>query len=92
MIKQPTLKKPSDRKKVSAAAVEALADKLADKSYGQDKKLPDEIVNTSISLPKSVLQAVEDLAMLNKRDGKDGPKNVSAIVRAGLELYLKGSH
>lgn len=84
-----TIKKPSDRKKVTPAAVEALANELADKSYGDDKKVTDEIVRTSISLPKSQLQQIEDLAMLNKRDGK-GHKNISSIVRAGLDLYLAG--
>jgi len=81
--------KPSDRKKTNPKAVEALADTLADKPYGEDKKIPDEIVRTSISLPKSQLQKLEDLAMVNKREGK-GLKNISAIVRAGLDLYLKG--
>jgi hypothetical protein len=82
--------KPSDKKKISKAAVEALADKLADKSYGEEIKPSEEIVRTSISLPKSQLQAIEDLAMVNKREGK-GPKNFSAIVRAGLDLYLADS-
>ncbi len=85
------IKKPSERKKVTAAAVEALAEKLADKPYGEDKKVQDVIVNTSISLPGSLLRQMEDLAITNKREKKDGPKNISAIVRAGLELYFKGS-
>jgi len=81
------IKKPSDRKKTNPKAVEALADTLADKPYGEDKKVIDEIVRTSISLPKSLLQTIEDRAMWNKRDGKD-LKNVSAIVRFALDLYL----
>jgi hypothetical protein len=83
------IKKPSDRKRVSAAAAEALANQLAEKAYGE-QSLTDEIVRTSISLPKSQLRVIEDMAMANKRDGK-GPKNISAIVRAGLELYLAGA-
>jgi hypothetical protein len=82
-----TIRKPSDRKKVNPADVEALANQLADKSYGDEKEPIDEIVRTSISLPKSLLQKIEDLAMVNKREGK-GHKNISAIVRAGLDLYL----
>ncbi|EEW41543.1 hypothetical protein HMPREF0484_2401 [Klebsiella pneumoniae subsp. rhinoscleromatis ATCC 13884] len=35
-----------------------------------------------------MLLKVEDLALKNKRNGKE-PKNVSAIVREALELYLK---
>jgi hypothetical protein len=84
------IKKPSERKKTNPAAVKALADTLADKPYGEDKKVQDAIVNTSISLPASLLRKMEDLAITNKREKKDGPKNISAIVRAGLELYLKG--
>ena len=34
-----------------------------------------------------MLVTVEDIALKNKRSGKD-PKNVSAIVREALELYL----
>jgi radical SAM superfamily enzyme YgiQ (UPF0313 family) len=82
-----TIKKPSERKKVTAANVDALANKLADRTFGEDKSPIDEIVRTSISLPKSLLQEIEDLSILNKRDGK-GLKNISAIVRAGLDLYL----
>lgn len=81
--------KPSDKKKVTGAAVEALANILADKAYGAEKTVSDEIVRTSISLPKSQLQAIEDLAMVNKREGK-GPKNFSAIVRASLDMWIAG--
>lgn len=35
-----------------------------------------------------MLVKVEDIALRNKRNGKD-PKNVSAIVREALELYFQ---
>lgn len=84
------IKPPSKSKKVTAAQADALANQLADKTYGKVKDAPEEIVRATISLPKALLIKVEDLAMLNKRDGKDH-RNVSAIMRAGLELYLKAS-
>lgn len=82
------IKKPSERKKVSLAAAEKLANELANKTYGASKDMPEEIERTTISLPKSLLQACEDLAIVNKREGKEH-RSFSAIVRAGLELYLK---
>lgn len=84
------IKKPSERKKVSASAAQALADQLADKTYGAEKDVVDEIVRTSISLPKSMLQKIEDTAMVNKRKG-NGPTSFSAIVRLGLDLYLESA-
>ena len=44
--------------------------------------------SATISLGESMLVTIEDLALRNKRNGKD-PKNVSAIVRVALEQYLK---
>lgn len=42
---------------------------------------------TSISLPADMLEAVEDLALANKRSGKE-LKTVSAIIRAALDEFL----
>ncbi|MCZ8969257.1 hypothetical protein OM343_22965 [Escherichia albertii] len=52
-----------------------------------DKKESEKQRRTTISLNENLLIAVEDLALKNKRNGKD-PKNVSAIVRKALEQYL----
>ncbi|EBT9030011.1 CopG family transcriptional regulator, partial [Salmonella enterica] len=49
---------------------------------------PEKQCRTTISLGESMLVTIEDLALRNKRNGKD-PKNVSAIVRVALEQYLK---
>ena len=63
--------------------------KLADKPYGApEKPEPEKQCRTTISLGESMLVTIEDLALRNKRNGKD-PKNVSAIVRVALEQYLK---
>lgn len=68
-------------------AIEELADELADKPYGEDKKM-DTIVRVTISLPSSMLYAIEDLAKYNKRK-KGELRSVSAIVRNCLEQNLK---
>lgn len=93
------LKKPSQqaaRNIVTAEAADALANKLADKPYGSDiqktiEKVPapavETVSRTTISLPDSMLIAIEDLARDNKRKGVE-PKNVSAIVREALSAYL----
>ena len=68
-----------------------LADELADKKYGSDPisaVTEDEIVRTTISLPRSMLHNAEDLAKLNKRAGVE-PKSVSAIIRESLLKYMK---
>lgn len=92
------LKKPSDKIKGAspAAAVtedqaDRLASLLADKPYGEEKKLPEaqeKLTRTTISLPESLLRQCEDLALNNKRNGLE-PKNVSALIRTALEGYFK---
>lgn len=89
------LKKPV-RRTVSEAEAEALANRLADRPYGETHNSssvsaapPEEkIARTTISLPLSLLREVEDIALENKRNGTD-PKNVSAIIREALNAYLK---
>jgi len=58
-------------------AIETLANELADRPYGQKQDIQ---VRTSISLPASVLQKLEDIARENKRS-KNSLKSVSAIIR-----------
>lgn len=93
-----TLKKRSERAGVARPMVseeeaDRLADKLADKGYGDAPRedtrptKPEEIARTSISLPKSLLQLAEDRAMSNKRNGVE-PKSVSAMVKMLFEEYL----
>lgn len=93
-----TLKKRSERAAavrplVSEEEAGRLADKLADKGYGDAPRgdipqtKPEEIARTSISLPKSLLQLAEDKAMSNKRNGVE-PKSVSAMVKMLFENYL----
>jgi len=93
-----TLKKRSERvgsvrPVVTEEEAGRLADKLADKGYGDAPRadIPqaksEEIARTSISLPKSLLQLAEDKAMSNKRNGIE-PKSVSAMVKMLFEDYL----
>ncbi|MFQ6283774.1 CopG family ribbon-helix-helix protein [Yersinia enterocolitica] len=85
------LKKPQLRKEVTEADAEALANKLADRPYGENKKpslQPETLARTTISLPEGLLRELEDRALTNKRAGIT-PKNVSALVREALESYLK---
>lgn len=75
--------------------VEKLAQELADRPYGSDeKKKPvqeeERVVRTSLSLPASMQQTLEDLALENKRSGKE-LRTVSAIVRTAIEQYLSNN-
>lgn len=89
------LKKPSQqanklRRTANPGEADALANKLADKPYGdeaQHQPETEEQVRTSISLPKSLFHTIEDMARDNKRQGIE-PKSVSAIVRNALNLLL----
>lgn len=69
-------------------AVEKLANELADKPYGdalnQDKE---PTVRTSLSLPVSMQEALEDMALANKRAGLN-LRTVSAIAREAINDYL----
>ena len=90
------LKKPpfSNRRVVTEAEADALANRLADRPYGDEKIVtepPQEILTrTTISLPQHTLREIEDLALNNKRNGV-APKSVSAIIREALDAYLKKS-
>ncbi|CQJ04976.1 CopG family ribbon-helix-helix protein [Yersinia frederiksenii] len=85
------LKKPQRHKDVTEAQAGALADRLADRPYGEEKQFEQThgtMARTTISLPETLLRELEDRALANKRAGLS-PKNVSALVREALESYLK---
>lgn len=92
MVKKPS-QQAGNRPAVTPEQAEALAMRLADKPYGSPEKTEQEKqCRTTISLGESMLRTIEDKALNNKRSGKD-PKNVSAIVREALMLYLgKDAH
>ncbi|MBX9915391.1 MAG: hypothetical protein K2Y25_15955 [Pseudomonadaceae bacterium] len=80
------------KKPISPADVEALADALVDKPYGDAPAIKPLLKSAAvsvkakpitISLPPSIIEQLEDAALSNKRGG-NGPKTVSAIVRAAL--------
>jgi hypothetical protein len=75
------------KKSPSNSEIEKLADELSDRTYGEDKKKKNEMVRTSISLDRDLMNEVEDLALKNKRMKRD-PKSFSAIVREALTSYL----
>ncbi|WP_263070863.1 ribbon-helix-helix domain-containing protein [Enterobacter huaxiensis] len=88
MVKKPS-QQATNRPVVTAEQAEALAQRLADKPYDEPKRPePEKQCRTTISLGESMLVKVEDIALRNKRNGKE-PKNVSAIVREALELYFQ---
>ena len=68
-----------------------LADELADKAYGE--KLPSDVIEdeefivTSISIQRSMLHQLEDLAFRNKRR-MSGPKTISALIRKAVSSLL----
>lgn len=86
-----TSQQAGSRSEVTPGQAEALAQRLADKPYGKEKKTasPDteSLSRTTISLPTTLLRQMEDLAYVNKREGKH-LRNVSAIVREALTNYL----
>ncbi|AWK15578.1 hypothetical protein SK355_11720 (plasmid) [Candidatus Fukatsuia symbiotica] len=84
------LKKPHQRNNVTTADAEALANRLADRPYGEEKLVyatQDLFARTTISLPQCLLREIEDRALSNKRAGIE-PKNVSALIREALNSYL----
>lgn len=90
MVKKPSQQAINSRSEVTTEQAELLAKRLADKPYGSTEntlKEPEKQSRTTISLNESMLVALEDMALKNKREGKD-PKSVSAIVRDALEKYL----
>ncbi|ECC3917518.1 CopG family transcriptional regulator [Salmonella enterica subsp. diarizonae] len=93
MVKKPS-QQASSRSAITPEQADELARRLADKPYGDPEKsvpakdMPEKQCRTTISLYESMLLQVEDLALKNKRNGKE-PKNVSAIIREALDLYLK---
>lgn len=74
-----------------AKAVEKLASELADKPYGGQPEPEEKLVRTSLSLPASMHEALEDMAIRNKRAGAEG-RTVSAIVREAITKHLKKSN
>jgi hypothetical protein len=100
-VKKPSERVQVDRRPApSEAEVEALAKRLSDRPYGQHEAEPEESVapaaapapaeqmtRTAISLPMALQRKIEDLALSNKRAGKN-PKSVSAIMREAVEKYL----
>ena len=73
-----TIKKRSTES-LNQIKIEELANELADKPYGEEKK-EDTIVRTTITLPSNVLFELEDMAKSNKRNKKT-LRSVSAIIR-----------
>lgn len=90
MVKKPNQQAATNRSEVTFEQAELLAKRLADKHYGSTENTlqePEKQSRITISLNKSMLVKLEDMALKNKREGRD-PKSVSAIVREALEKYL----
>ncbi|HHR6450279.1 TPA: CopG family transcriptional regulator [Providencia alcalifaciens] len=90
MVKKPSQQAAKSRNEITAEQADLLAKRLADKPYGSAEnhlQEPEKQSRTTISLNESMLVKLEDMALKNKREGKE-PKSVSAIVRDALELYL----
>lgn len=52
------------------------------------KKEAEGVARTTISLPKGLMNKIEQKAFKNKQNGIE-PKSVSALIRAALENYLR---
>ena len=80
------------KRNISDKAVEKLAESLADKPYGSEVESKDANIRTTIVIPSSMHESLEDLAIKNKRMGRE-LKTVSAIVREAISVYMdKSSH
>jgi hypothetical protein len=63
--------------------IENIANKMADRTYGEEK---DYQARTTIALPKSLLSELELKAFQNKQAGIN-PKSVSALIRESLVAF-----
>lgn len=75
-------------KQSNTDAIENLANELADKPYGQESIKKDIIKRITITLPESTLIALEDIAIMNKRQSKT-PSTVSALIRYCINKQLE---
>ena len=89
------------KQEIDSSVADSLADKLADKPYGQptkskaqdenntviDQTQGKEIERITISIPRWMSYALEDMARERKR-GKQQNRTVSAIVREALDNYF----
>lgn len=91
MVKKPSQQANNKPTGATAEQAEALADKLADKPYGDPLSVappaPETLSRTTLSLPTSLVRKLEDMALQNKREGKE-LRSMSAIVREALQKYL----
>jgi len=88
------------KQEIDSTIAESLADKLADKPYGQQlepetqsakKEIKDtEIERITISIPRWMSYRLEDMARERKRS-KQQNRTVSAIVREALDMYFDES-
>ena len=90
MVKKPS-QQAGSRSEVTSEQAEALAQRLADKPYGEEKKTvspeAESLSRNTISLPTTLLRQIEDLAYINKREGNE-LRSVSAILREALKNFL----
>ncbi len=87
-LAQPIKPKPSQK------SIEKLADKIADKPYGkksqaiEDNDNSEELERITISIPRSMKYALDDL-MLDRKRNKKPNRTASAMIREAIKVYLK---
>lgn len=81
---KPRSKTAAGRQEASPDQAQHVADVMADKPYGKVKEVAQKVKNFSISLPPAMHAKLEDVARINKREGRK-PNSVSAILRDLLE-------
>ncbi len=64
--------------------INSIVESLVDRNYGEDK---DDLVTTSITLPRSLKKKLEIMAFENKHAGKE-LNTVTKIVRCALNEYF----
>lgn len=82
------LKPTPGKNKNIAAAADALANELADKSYVGTEQVKEKPVRKSLYMPQSLADALDDIVRSNIYH-RTGPTNFNALVTEALEEYIR---
>ena len=92
MVKPKSKQTPLISKQIEEKEIDQLADKLADKPYGQDAEIiisPSETLERiTITVPQNLRYDLEEVALKRKRIKKKNA-SISAIIREALQEYMQ---
>ena len=94
MVKRRSEQGAVKKSEIDQKTIDDLADRLADKPYGQEPSVQnvddtnsEELERVTITIPQNMRYALEDLAIQRKRSKQKGA-SVSAIVREALGNFI----